>query len=308
MDLGKARIGFSWNWIQTFVYQRKEKNNENGINYSWRNSSSVSALSHLHYLVTSRLLRLFAPTTIQNPTQGINSLQILSLHNKWLLHYLCLSLFSLLFLSPSMATSVLLSGPFHAFSQHSKCKIATLKSTAIFLDNVKPIKNPTVTLTNTTSFSRNHLGSYNVLARASIGDTDGKNTVEDELLMGEDSAVFDLEKQKISSWLYFGAILGVVLFVLDVVWIDNSTGFGKLFIESLSSLSDSHEVGFSVCPYGIILDWLDLLHIGSSLSIMLNILVLCSAADMQDSFSSRCNCFLKLNLNPTKAGCYYSEP
>lgn len=141
-----------------------------------------------------------------------------------------------------MATSVLLSGPFHAFSQHSKCKIATLKSTAIFLDNVKPIKNPTVTLTNTTSFSRNHLGSYNVLARASIGDTDGKNTVEDELLMGEDSAVFDLEKQKISSWLYFGAILGVVLFVLDVVWIDNSTGFGKLFIESLSSLSDSHEV------------------------------------------------------------------
>jgi hypothetical protein len=39
-------------------------------------------------------------------------------------------------------------------------------------------------------------------------------------------------------------ILGVVLFVLDVAWIDNSTGFGKDFISAVSSLSESPEVGF----------------------------------------------------------------
>ena len=63
--------------------------------------------------------------------------------------------------------------------------------------------------------------------------------------MGEDSAAFELEKQKISSWIYFTAILGTVLFVLNVAWIDNSTGFGKAFVEAVSGVSDSHEVGDS---------------------------------------------------------------
>ncbi|KAH7521479.1 hypothetical protein FEM48_Zijuj07G0038000 [Ziziphus jujuba var. spinosa] len=34
----------------------------------------------------------------------------------------------------------------------------------------------------------------------------------------------------------------VVLYVLELVWIDNSTGFGKAFINVVSGLSDSHEV------------------------------------------------------------------
>jgi hypothetical protein len=51
-----------------------------------------------------------------------------------------------------------------------------------------------------------------------------------------------LKKQKISSWIYFTAILGVVLFILNVVWINNETGFGKAFVDAVSSLSDSHEV------------------------------------------------------------------
>ncbi|KAK8624066.1 hypothetical protein V6N13_065423 [Hibiscus sabdariffa] len=57
-------------------------------------------------------------------------------------------------------------------------------------------------------------------------------------LVGEDSAAFDLGTQSIVSWVYFT----VVLFVLDGVWIDNSTGFGKAFIDAVSTLSDSHGI------------------------------------------------------------------
>lgn len=69
--------------------------------------------------------------------------------------------------------------------------------------------------------------------------TDEKDEI---LVVGEDSAEFELSKQKISSWVYFAGVLGVVLYVLNVVWIDNSTGFGKSFIDSVSSISDSPEV------------------------------------------------------------------
>lgn len=65
---------------------------------------------------------------------------------------------------------------------------------------------------------------------------------EVSLLVGEDSAEFVLSKQKISSWVYFTLILGVVLYILNVAWIDNSTGFGKVFIDAVSSTSDSPEV------------------------------------------------------------------
>lgn len=61
-------------------------------------------------------------------------------------------------------------------------------------------------------------------------------------LVGEDSAAFDLNNQKLTSWVYFSVILGVVLFLLQLLWIDNSTGYGKAFIDSVSSISDSHEV------------------------------------------------------------------
>lgn len=67
--------------------------------------------------------------------------------------------------------------------------------------------------------------------------------------MGEDSAEFDLTKQKITSWVYFTGVLGIVLFVLEVVWIDNSTGFGKSFVDAVYSFSGSHEVSFFSFPY-----------------------------------------------------------
>ncbi|CAB4263610.1 unnamed protein product [Prunus armeniaca] len=70
------------------------------------------------------------------------------------------------------------------------------------------------------------------------GDGDGN----EQPVVGEDSAEFILSKQKISSWVYFTAILGSVLFILNVAWIDNSTGFGKPFVDAVSELSDSKEV------------------------------------------------------------------
>lgn len=89
--------------------------------------------------------------------------------------------------------------------------------------------------------SESVLFSQKFVARTSIRDTETSES-SNETLVGEDSAAFDLGEQRISSWVYFSAILGVVLFVLNVAWIDNSTGFGKAFIEAVSTLSDSHEV------------------------------------------------------------------
>lgn len=79
-----------------------------------------------------------------------------------------------------------------------------------------------------------------------MGDTAKKTSKDDEdeaVVVGEDSAFFDLARQKISSWLLFSLVLGVVLFVLDFAWIDNSgLGLGNAFIHAVSELSDSPEV------------------------------------------------------------------
>ncbi|KAM3750499.1 hypothetical protein ACB098_04G041000 [Castanea mollissima] len=79
-----------------------------------------------------------------------------------------------------------------------------------------------------------------------MGDTAKKTSKDDEdeaSVVGEDSAFFDLARQKISSWLLFSLVLGVVLFVLDFAWIDNSgLGLGNAFIHAVSELSDSPEV------------------------------------------------------------------
>ncbi|BAT86641.1 hypothetical protein VIGAN_04431300 [Vigna angularis var. angularis] len=91
------------------------------------------------------------------------------------------------------------------------------------------------------SRSKSPIYGRHFVLRTSIKQSESEN--ETELgLVGEDSAVFQLGEQKISSWIYFSAILGVVLYVLNVAWIDNSTGYGKAFIDAVSTLSDSHEV------------------------------------------------------------------
>lgn len=63
-----------------------------------------------------------------------------------------------------------------------------------------------------------------------------------DALVGEDAAAFDVGNQKASSWIYFSAILGVVLAILYVAWIDPSTGYGGAYLDAVSSFFSSHEV------------------------------------------------------------------
>lgn len=93
------------------------------------------------------------------------------------------------------------------------------------------------------------LRKFRLAPRTSL-DTESSSSNDDhdndgplgEGLVGEESAAFDFGEQKISSWIYFSLVLGVVLVLLDLAWIDNSTGLGKAFIDAVSELSDSHEV------------------------------------------------------------------
>lgn len=92
-------------------------------------------------------------------------------------------------------------------------------------------------------FNSNPAKQKIVLVRSRTETGSGTNSDTDlAALAGEDSAAFDLKNQKLTSWVYFSVILGVVLFLLQLLWIDNSTGYGKAFIDSVSSISDSHEV------------------------------------------------------------------
>ncbi|KAL9436637.1 hypothetical protein AB3S75_022649 [Citrus x aurantiifolia] len=92
-------------------------------------------------------------------------------------------------------------------------------------------------------FNSNPAKQKIVLVRSRTETGSGTDSDTDlATLAGEDSAAFDLKNQKLTSWVYFSVILGVVLFLLQLLWIDNSTGYGKAFIDSVSSLSDSHEV------------------------------------------------------------------
>ncbi|URE13641.1 NnrU protein [Musa troglodytarum] len=76
----------------------------------------------------------------------------------------------------------------------------------------------------------------------SIGGAEPESPIPHEAPFGEDSAAFDPGQQKLSSWAYFTAILGAVLVALDVLWISPSTGFGTVYIDAVSRLSDRPEV------------------------------------------------------------------
>ncbi|KAL3507163.1 hypothetical protein ACH5RR_032545 [Cinchona calisaya] len=144
-----------------------------------------------------------------------------------------------------MATSFLLSNPLLQSPQFPKSNSLLPKQ---FSKNrtptysIKPVflNNPSKTAFSNTPSTHLLLspGNWRPLISLAVGN----KSEEAEFLVGEDSAEFDLSKQKISSWIYFTGILGTVLIVLNVAWIDNSTGFGKDFISAVSSISDSHEV------------------------------------------------------------------
>lgn len=140
-----------------------------------------------------------------------------------------------------MATSIPLSHPLHNFSTFSRPKFLVPKQISISNHSLKPI----ISIPSKIPFpkTRNLLSSFRSRESSLLVFSVGNGNREgNQILVGEDSAEFDLSKQKISSWVYFSAILGVVLFLLNVFWIDNSTGFGKDFINAISSVSESHEV------------------------------------------------------------------
>ncbi|KAK2990044.1 hypothetical protein RJ640_015435 [Escallonia rubra] len=132
-----------------------------------------------------------------------------------------------------MATSILLSSPFSSLPHLPKPQIISSRPTPIF-----PYLKHSIPFSSTRQLPLKPLRIFRKIS--AVGGSDA--SVQEEPLVGEDSAEFDLAKQKISSWIYFTGILGVVLLVLDVAWIDNSTGYGKVFIDALSGVSDSPEV------------------------------------------------------------------
>ncbi|KAF5950511.1 hypothetical protein HYC85_012504 [Camellia sinensis] len=145
-----------------------------------------------------------------------------------------------------MATSLLLSIPISPYSHLPTNKFKTTSKLFTLSNPFKPSQfNSSPFLTTRKQFSSKPL--TRILSQIdgptprSVLELSDEEEVDD-VLVGEDSAEFDFAKQKISSWISFTAVLGIVLFVLDVAWIDNSTGFGKAFIDSVSTISESHEV------------------------------------------------------------------
>ncbi|XP_028081204.1 15-cis-zeta-carotene isomerase, chloroplastic isoform X2 [Camellia sinensis] len=145
-----------------------------------------------------------------------------------------------------MATSLLLSNPISPYSHLPTNKFKTTSKLFTLSNPFKPSQfNSSPFLSSRKQFSSKPL--TRILSQIdgptprSVLELSDEEEVDD-VLVGEDSAEFDFAKQKISSWISFAAVLGIVLLVLDVAWIDSSTGFGKAFIDSVSSISESHEV------------------------------------------------------------------
>ncbi|OVA19079.1 NnrU [Macleaya cordata] len=150
-----------------------------------------------------------------------------------------------------MASPLLLSNPIFSFSHLSYNGRPLTSNHTLTLSSLNPIKIPNFDsqLKKNPKSSFISLQSYKrkIIAGASVGEREEKNSSvvsDDEFQVGEDSAFFDLGEQKITSWVYFTGILGAVLFALDVIWIDSSTGvgLGKAFVDSVSGISESHEI------------------------------------------------------------------
>ncbi|EFJ12753.1 hypothetical protein SELMODRAFT_157819 [Selaginella moellendorffii] len=96
-----------------------------------------------------------------------------------------------------------------------------------------------------TSISRRYHGLGRVLVFARVSNKSEvlpSASADDQSpppLVGEDSAVFELQSQKLSSWLYFTAILAAVTVVLYFAWLDPTTGYGTAYVDWLSTLTNN---------------------------------------------------------------------
>ncbi|GAB2295650.1 hypothetical protein Dimus_029803 [Dionaea muscipula] len=144
------------------------------------------------------------------------------------------------------ATSVLHSTPLPSFTYHPNPRIRLSSSKYPFLHSHSQHRSSgsPALRHNTLRFPNSRFVSLRreLLAGSSIRETEEGDTVAGGFPVGEDSAAFELGEQKLSSWIYFTVVLGVVLFALDVLWIDDATGFGKKFISFAESFSGGPEV------------------------------------------------------------------
>ncbi|KAI0492657.1 hypothetical protein KFK09_026933 [Dendrobium nobile] len=114
----------------------------------------------------------------------------------------------------------------------------------LLLSQPKPRKAPNLwrSFTLATPKYSTNLLRFRSETRAVGGTEVQESSAGDDALVGEDSAAFELGEQKLASWVYFTVILGAVLFALDALWINPSTGYGAAFISAVSSISESPEV------------------------------------------------------------------
>lgn len=143
-----------------------------------------------------------------------------------------------------MASSLLLSTPFTCSPPRHYPKPQTLTSKSPFSRSYHSIPHkfafqPAISSSTVQLSVKPFQFRRKLLAGTSVGESDDDS---DDFLVGEDSAAFDLSSQKISSWVYFTVILGVVLFALNLLWIDNSSGFGKYYLSALESIFQSPEL------------------------------------------------------------------
>lgn len=142
-----------------------------------------------------------------------------------------------------MASSLLLSTPFTCSPPRHNPKTLTLNYRFYVSSLSNYCKFAPFPLLNDTVHPRitpkNVQFRRKLLAGTSIGESDENS---EDFLVGEDSAAFELGSQKLSSWVYFTVILGVVLFALNVLWIDNSSGFGKYYIQAVENIAQSPEL------------------------------------------------------------------
>ncbi|KAJ6837800.1 15-cis-zeta-carotene isomerase, chloroplastic [Iris pallida] len=138
-----------------------------------------------------------------------------------------------------MASSLFLSATPPLIRGHSPKSRARVRVSAPL-----PFQNPKFP-TNPTKFSPK---LFPLARGTSVGGTktEEEELTDEEVPVGEDSAAFQLREQKVSSWIYFTAILGSVLFALDALWLSPSTGYGTAFVDAALGLTESKEISMLI--------------------------------------------------------------
>jgi zeta-carotene isomerase len=95
------------------------------------------------------------------------------------------------------------------------------------------------------SHSKKPQRAFTTRCAYSTGDAEPQQVAssdDTQLLVGEDAAAFDVSQQTTKSWVLFTGLLGGVLGLIYLTWIDPNTGVGTDFLRLIESFTDSTEV------------------------------------------------------------------